>query len=352
LNNFILIHKKKIIVIFAFLSGAAIASIISFSTLRKLDLQYQSDFKRAYRVFAIDIPNDLNFAGEQVPIKNFEVRENIDREFLINTYWQSQSILFLKRSNRWFKIIEPILKRNNIPNDFKYLALIESGLTNATSNAGAVGFWQFMEPTAKQYGLEVNEEVDERYNIEKSTQAACNFFNEAYKTYNNWTMVAAAFNMGSNGLNKQVDIQKVSNYYDLLLNSETSRYVFRILAAKEIMSKPKKYGFYIRKSDLYPSIPTHTVTVDSTIVDFTDFATKNEINYKVLKIFNPWLRKPNLSNKDRNKYFIKIPNKGFEDYDYLTNNYNETQLENTEDSLKFYTEKDSLTNPKNQVRIN
>ena len=279
-----------------------------------------------------------------MPIKNFEVRENIDREFLINTYWQTQSILFLKRSNRWFKVIEPILKQNNIPNDFKYVALIESGLTNATSNAGAVGFWQFMEPTAKQFGLEINEEIDERYNVEKSTVAACKFFNDAYQIYHNWTMVAAAYNMGSNGLNKQIDIQKVSNYYDLLLNTETSRYVFRILAAKEIMGNPKKYGFYIRKSDLYPVIPTHNIAIDSSIADFTEFAIKYELNYKVLKIFNPWLRKQNLTNKERKKYSIKIPNKGFDNYDYLLNNYAETQLEQKEDSLKFYSLKDSISN--------
>ena len=334
MNKLILQHKKKLIVIAAFFGGAVLAHVISFSG--NPDIQYRSDFEKAYKIFSLDIPDNLNFAAEKVPIENFDVRENIDREFLINTYWQSQTILFLKRSNRWFKIIEPILKQYNIPNDFKFVALIESGLTNATSNAGAVGFWQFMEPTAKQYGLQIDQEVDERYDVEKSTIAACKFFNEAYKQYKSWTMVAAAYNMGSNGLNKQVDMQKVTNYYDLLLNIETSRYVFRILAAKEILGNPKKYGFYIRKKDLYPIIPTHAIKVDSSIANLTDFAISNQVNYKVLKIFNPWLRKPTLSNKEKKTFYIKIPNKGYEDYNFLMNNYAETQLVTKEDSSTFY----------------
>jgi len=343
LNHFITNNRKRIIAILTFTAGVLMANIINYNYSIRLDKQYIKDFNKGYRIFAINTPKDLNFAGEKVPINNFEVRENIDREFLINTYWQSQSILFLKRSHRWFKIIEPILKQYKIPNDFKFLALIESGLTNAVSSAGAVGFWQFMEPTAKQYGLQVDEEVDERYDVEKSTIAACKFFNEAFNQYHNWTMAAAAFNMGSNGLNKQVDLQKVNNYYDLLLNQETSRYVFRILAAKEILGNPKKYGFYIRKSDLYPTIPTHNFKVDSAITNLTDFAFKLDINYKVLKIFNPWLRKPNLSNPTSKTYTIKIPNKGFDDYEYLLNNFSETNLDtNPIDTSNYYLLSDSL----------
>lgn len=318
-----------------------IASVISFNIQKKLDGQYIRDFKKGYRVFNIDIPHDLNFAGEQVPLNNFEVRENVDREFMINTYWQSQSILFLKRSNRWFKVIEPILKRNNIPDDFKYLAIIESGLTNATSKANAVGFWQFIDATARENGLQVDEEVDERYDVEKATQAACNYFNNAYEKYHNWTMVAAAYNMGTNGLNKQVDLQKVTNYYDLLLNSETSRYVFRILAAKEIMMHPKRYGFFVRKKDLYPVIPSKNIAVDSTITNLVDFAFKQELNYKILKVFNPWLRKNTLTNPDRKKYTIKLPVKGFENYDTLFDDES-FYLENKEDSLMYYNENDSI----------
>ena len=343
MNHFITNNRKRIIAILTFTAGVLMANIINYNYSSRLDKQYIKDFNKGYRIFAINTPKDLNFAGEKVPINNFEVRENIDREFLINTYWQSQSILFLKRSHRWFKIIEPILKQYKIPNDFKFLALIESGLTNAVSSAGAVGFWQFMEPTAKQYGLQVDEDVDERYDVEKSTIAACKFFNEAFNQYHNWTMVAAAFNMGSNGLNKQVDLQKVNNYYDLLLNQETSRYVFRILAAKEILGNPKKYGFYIRKSDLYPTIPTHNFKVDSAITNLTDFAFKLDINYKVLKIFNPWLRKPNLSNPTSKTYTIKIPNKGFDDYEYLLNNFSETNLDtNPIDTSNYYLLSDSL----------
>lgn len=341
MKEFTRTHKRKLFLFVALFATTLVASVVSFQIQKKLNGQYIRDFKKGYRVFSIDIPDDLNFAGEQVPLNDFEVRENADREFLINTYWQSQSILFLKRSNRWFKVIEPILKRNNIPDDFKYLAIIESGLTNASSKAGAIGFWQFIDATARENGLQVDEEVDERYDVEKSTQAACNYFKNAYEKYHNWTMVAAAYNMGTTGLNKQVDLQKVTNYYDLLLNSETSRYVFRILAAKEIMMHPKRYGFYVRKKDLYPVIPTKQIGVDSTITNLVDFAFQHEVNYKILKIFNPWLRKNSLTNPDKKKYYIKLPVKGYENYEtlYETEGYG---LENKEDSTMFYNENDSL----------
>ena len=269
--------------------------------------QYNEEFKNNYSIFAVDIPKDLNFASEKVPLNNYDVLETIDREFLVNTYWQSQTILFLKRANKYFPIIEPILKKNNIPDDFKYLAVAESGLTNASSPSGAKGFWQFLKATGKEYGLEINREVDERYNLEKSTQAACDFFNKSYKKFGNWTLVAASYNMGMSGLNKQLKRQYTNNYWDLLLNSETSRYVNRIVAIKTILSNPDKFGFHIRQKDLYRFIETTTIEIDSTVSDFGLFAYKNGMNYKILKIFNPWLRDNKLTNNKRKKYIILAP---------------------------------------------
>ncbi len=260
---------------------------------------------------SIQIPDKIEFAGEKVPVKNFDVYESLDRELSINVYWQSQTLLFIKRTNRFFPIIEPILKKYNIPDDFKYLAVAESGLINAVSPSGAKGYWQFLGPTAEEYGLEINDEVDERYNLEKSTEAACKFLNKSYKTYNNWTLSAASFNFGRSNLNKQIKRQKAYNYYDLILGDETSRYVFRIIAIKMILSNPHKYGFNINKKDLYPKIPVYKVAIDSSVTDFAQFAQYFSINYKILKIFNPWLRENYLTNENKKTYFITIPKKGF-----------------------------------------
>ena len=263
----------------------------------------------SYKVYAIDLPENLDFAGERVPIEDPDVYERLDREFLVNTYWQSNGLLLLKRANKYFPIIEPILKRNNIPDDFKYLALIESGLTNAVSPSGASGFWQFMKAAAQEYGLEVTDQVDERYHIEKATQAACDYLNKAKRSTGSWTMAAAAYNAGISGMNKQTSFQETNNYYDLWLSSETSRYVFRILALKEIMKHPKKYGFIFEKKHLYNELPTYNVMVDSTIENLTQFAKSQNITYKDLKLYNPWLRDKRLDNIDGKAYYIRIPKK-------------------------------------------
>ena len=255
------------------------------------------------------MPEKLDFAGERVPIEDPDVYERLDREFLVNTYWQSNGLLYIKRANKYFPIIEPILKRNNIPDDFKYLALIESGLTNAVSPAGASGFWQFMKSAAKEYGLEVGDEVDERYHLEKATQAACDYLNAAKRSTGSWTMAAAAYNAGVAGMNRQANLQETNNYYDLWLNNETSRYVFRILAVKEIMKNPKKYGFIFDKRHLYNELPTYSVMIDSSITNLISFAKQYNITYKDLKIYNPWLRDRKLENKDGKTYYIKIPKK-------------------------------------------
>ena len=214
------------------------------------DSPLKESFFNNYKVYAIDLPEKLDFAGERVPIEDPDVYERLDREFLVNTYWQSNGLLYIKRANKYFPIIEPILKRNNIPDDFKYLALIESGLTNAVSPAGASGFWQFMKSAAKEYGLEVGDQVDERYHLEKATQAACDYLNAAKRSTGSWTMAAAAYNAGVAGMNRQANLQETNNYYDLWLNNETSRYVFRILAVKEIMKTLRSMVSYLIK-DIY-----------------------------------------------------------------------------------------------------
>jgi membrane-bound lytic murein transglycosylase D len=271
-----------------------------------------------YRIFGLNFPKDLAFSGEKVPGNDILVREAFDREMLVNTYWQSNALLIHKRAHRWFPVIEPILKKNGVPDDFKYIAVVESGLTNIVSPQEATGYWQIIASTAELYGLEINEEVDERYNVELATEAACKYFKEAYKKFGNWTLVAASYNMGMGGVEGQLRKQKVQSYYDLLLNEETSRYVFRILAVKELLSRPEDYGFVLRKRDLYPPIPTYKVYVDSSITDLADFAIRQGVNYKILKIFNPWLRKSSLINANKKKYAITLPKK-----DFLTSSFDE-----------------------------
>ena len=264
-----------------------------------------------YQISAIDIPADLNFAGEPVPMDDPEIMERIDREFLVNTYWQSNALLLMKRANKYFPIIEPILAKNGIPDDFKYLAVAESGLLDVPSPVGASGLWHFMKATGREYGLEVNANVDERYHVRKSTQAACEYLNKWKKRFGTWTLTAAAYNAGPAGIQKYMGIQKVDDYYDLLLGQETGRYVFRILAIKEILSHPYNYGFEMDKEDLYEMVPTFTVEVDTVVKSWADFAQLYEINYKILKRHNPWLREPHLNNASRKKYIIEIPNKGY-----------------------------------------
>ncbi len=256
-------------------------------------------------------PAEIDFAGEKAPLHISDVKERLDRELLVNANLDASTLLIIKRANRFFPTIEPILKKYGVPDDFKYLAVAESALMNATSSAGAKGFWQFMPDTAKERGMEVNEGVDERYHLEKSTEAACKYLLDAYKKFGSWTLAAASYNGGFGGVNKQITIQGVSNYYDLLLTDETARYVFRILALKEIMKNPTQYGFNIAPSDLYQNIPTKKVEVDSSITDLAAFAKAQGINYKILKIHNPWLRDKKLTNVAKKKYVIEIPMEGY-----------------------------------------
>lgn len=264
-----------------------------------------------YNIKAIAIPADLNFAGEKVPFSDPEIRERVDREFLVNTYWQSNALLLIKRANKYFPIIEPILAKNGIPDDFKYLAVAESGLTNVVSPAGATGFWQIMRHTGKEYGLEVNKNVDERYHLEKSTQVACEYLKKWKERFGTWTLTAAAYNAGPNGVQRYMDIQKANNYYDLLLGEETGRYVFRIMAIKEILSNPENYGFQFEETDLYEQVPTFDVEITKSVDSWADFAKEYDLSYKVLKRHNPWLREPHLDNSSGKTYVLEIPKQGY-----------------------------------------
>ena len=264
-----------------------------------------------YNIYALEIPENLDFSGEALPIKTPDIRERMDRELLVNTYWQSNGLLLFKRAHRFFPVIEPILKSYGIPDDFKYLALIESGLQNVTSPAGAKGFWQIMESTGKEYGLEINDNVDERYHLELSTHVACNYFLKAKEKFGTWTLAAAAYNAGTRGISNQLEKQQVTGYYDLLLGEETGRYVFRAVALKEILGHPKKYGYNFSESDLYAPIPTSKIQLDTAVTDFVEFANKFGLNYRQLKIHNPWLREAFLNNKSRKLYTLEIPEKGY-----------------------------------------
>lgn len=259
----------------------------------------------------VDYPTQMNFAQEEVPTFMADVEERLDREMVTNINYHTNTTLVIKRANKVFPVIEPILAKNSIPDDFKYLAVIESSLVNAVSPAGARGVWQFMPTTAKEKGMEVNDYVDERYDLEKSTEAACAYLKEAYAKFGSWTLAAASYNGGMAGVQRQLESQKVNSYYDVLLTEETARYVYRILALKEIMKNPQKYGFEIPAHALYSEIPVKKIEIDSSVTDLADFALSQGINYKILKIHNPWLRDKSLPNKSKKKYQIEIPTAGY-----------------------------------------
>lgn len=256
--------------------------------------------------FAVRLPDKISFAGEPIPLASMDVRERLDRELTVNSYWHSSTILLIKRAHRYFPTIERILRTHNIPEDFKYLALAESGLQNLTSPAGAKGFWQFMTAAAKEQGLIINSEVDERYHLEKSTEAACKYLQKLYDEFGSWTMAAAAYNMGQTGLRKQVERQGESNYFDLILSEETSRYVFRILALKTIHSAQDDFGFNLDVSDLYQPYDYNIVSIDATVSSWPEFCSANGITYRDLKLLNPWLREDKLSNASGRTYEVKV----------------------------------------------
>jgi hypothetical protein len=268
-----------------------------------------SGFSSHYHLYNPPVPDNLEFVGEKVPLERYDVRESLDRELLVNAYWQSNILLYCKRAYRYFPVIEPILKEEGLPDDFKYLALVESGLTNVVSPAKAAGFWQFLKETGIQHGLEVNDEVDERYHLEKATRAACQYLKRSYGKFNSWALAAAAYNMGEGGVKRTIDKQKSTSYWDLYLNDETARYVYRILAAKIILSNPQNYGIHLYLKDLYQPLSVKTIKVDTSITDLVDFAIKHDMTYKQLKMLNPWLRSDKLTNKLGKTYIITVIDK-------------------------------------------
>lgn len=310
---------KQIKNILAAIGGITVVSTLIFAvpihTVEKKKANHKEigdkNVAERYQISAITLPESLNFAGEPVPLNDPEIVERVDREFLVNTYWQSNTLLLLKRVHKYFPIIEPILAKNGIPNDFKYLAVAESGLLNGVSPAGARGFWQIMEATGKEYGLEISANVDERYHLEKSTQAACDYLKKWKEHFGSWTLTAAAYNAGPTRIQDSMELQEADNYYDLLLGEETNRYIFRILALKEIITNPYTYGFEVERDDFYNAVPTFTVEIDTAVTRWADFAELYGISYKILKRYNPWLREPHLDNTSGKKYMIQIPHQGY-----------------------------------------
>jgi hypothetical protein len=267
-------------------------------------------------VYTPALPSSLDFANEAVPLENFDTRESLERELMVNMFWHSQMLFIIKQTSRFFPTIEAILRKHSIPDDFKYLCVAESGLQQVVSPAKAVGFWQLMPATGKELGLEINSEVDERYHVEKSSGAACKYLQKAYDTFGSWTLAAASYNMGMNGLMQQMERQKSISYHDLRLNDETSRYIFRILALKLIISDPQKYGFYIPLNEMYPPYRCREVMVSAPIPSWADFAIHYNTNYKILKLLNPWLRDAMLTNKNNRTYYVKVPEPGFRENAY------------------------------------
>ena len=304
-----------------FLSVAALLIIfgyISFNESRqKPSRRTISDETVADRQFVVEdgpfpavslnVPKQMTFAGEPVPLHIPDVYERLDKELQINTYFHSNTIFLMKRANRWLPQIEKILQENDVPDDFKYLPLIESNLLNDVSPKNAVGYWQILKSAGKENGLEITDEVDERYHPLRATEAACRYLKQAYRKFGDWTLVAASYNRGMGGIERAIENQQVNSYYDLYLNEETSRYVFRILAIKEIVENPAKYGFKVNPQHLYKEEPLRYVEVDETIKDLVTFAKQHNTNYKLIKRHNPWLREEKLTVKKGRQYRIAIP---------------------------------------------
>ncbi|MCH3883205.1 MULTISPECIES: lytic transglycosylase domain-containing protein [Tenacibaculum] len=295
-----------------FLSIITISALafLLLNVIGKENIPFLKNVSESYEIKAVKIPAYLELAGERVPIERADVREKMDRELLVNTYWQSNGLLVIKRANKIFPILEPLLAKHGLPDDFKYLAVAESALlVNNPSHARASGLWHFLPSTAreKRFKLEVNKNVDERYNIEKSTAAAAIYLKRAKEKFGSWTLAAASYNCGMGRVSERLRNQDVTSYYDALLPDETERYVFRILALKEVMSNPEKYGFVFDQEDLYQPEETYTVKVDTAITNIASFAKGFGITYKELKRHNPWLREGKLNNKSRKLYEIKIP---------------------------------------------
>ena len=319
---------KKLSIIAIILASVAIAGEAFIFATRKQDSEevHTNAIRADYRIYAPSIPDTLSFCGERVPIHLWYVREGLDRELVSNMYYQSSTLFYIKRATRVFPVIERILKQEGVPEDMKYLCVIESGLQNVTSPAGAGGYWQFMKATGQKYGLVVNDEVDMRNDLEAATRAACRYLKDLKKRFGGWTEAAAAYNCGENGLEKRLANQRQSSYYELLLNRETQRYVYRILALKLIMQHLQNYGYHVRRCDTYPELPSNEVELSGQNVDLVQFAVDHGTTYKLLRTYNPWLTAATLKNKAGKTYKVKIPTAKGTDYSSILNGHHDTTL--------------------------
>ncbi len=297
-----------------FLSGLTVGAVFVMGVAStKIDpevtaVEISTEGRPQYRWFAPHVPSAIDFCGEAVPLSKWEVHEKLDRELLVNSYLHGTQLYSLKLSGRYFPIIEARLRANGMPDDLKYVCVAESALNqNALSSVGAASFWQFMKDTGPNYGLEINEEVDERFNVVKATDAACKYFKDAYAKFGSWTAAAASYNCGMGGYAKQAEFQMSTNYYELIFPEETNRYVFRILALKHILSNPKKFGLNIEPFEEFKPLKYKTITVDKTITNLAEFAQANGTSYKMLKIYNPWLRNHKLTVRPGKSYEIQLP---------------------------------------------
>lgn len=298
----------------ALCAGATLPFLFGHSTIDPEQQSVKSEVP--YCVTSPSVPDKITFAGQEIDLTRYDHRERMDREQMSFTYMHSTTMLTIKRANRFFPIIEPILKENGVPDDFKYLAVIESNLNTLTrSPAGAAGMWQFMQTTGREFGLEVNPNIDERYHVEKATRAACQYLKDAYQRYGNWLCVAAAYNGGQGRISSELKKQLVNQAVDLWLVEETSRYMFRLLAAKAVISNPQRYGFLLKREHLYPVIPHTEVNVTTSIDNLAQFAKSKGITYAQLKDANPWLRDSSLQNKSGRTYVLKIPTQAGMHYD-------------------------------------
>jgi len=291
---------------FGLISGAIFTFLIFISSQEPATIPVRGDGHLPQQIHSAFENKTYNFAGEAMP-DNFDNRERLNRELSVNAYWQSNTLLNIKKANRYFPLMERILAEEGVPDDFKYLAVAESDLRHATSHANAKGFWQFRKSAGKEMGLEINDEVDERYHVERATRAAAKYLIKLRKRFGNWTNAAAAYNVGQGNFNSSRKKQQEFSFFNMNMNIETNRYLFRLIAIKEIMSNPESFGYYIQANELYPPLDNfYEVVVNSSISSWSDFAKEKGITYRMLKVYNPWLIDNKLTVKN-NTYHIKIP---------------------------------------------
>lgn len=300
--------RQVIIFVLGMIAGIFLISQLAFREDRRKAEENEAQFQTGTNVYKPPkVPAQMTLFGEKVPLERQDIREAFDRELIYNYYNQGHMLYIMKLADRYFPAIETTLKTNGVPDDFKYLCVAESNLQNLVSRVGASGFWQFMKETAPGYNLEVNENNDERYHVQKSTEAACKYLKAAHAKFGNWTAAAASYNCGMGGYNGAATFQKTMNYYDLLLPEETNKYIFRILAFKHILANASALGFQLSKDDLYGQYPTRTVSVTSSISNLVDWAASQGTNYKLVKKLNPWIRGSTLVVKPGKTYEVKLP---------------------------------------------